>query len=210
MILILPCLDYYVLLYTQVSYSYSLCSVLRVPFCSLFCCWHGLLRTILPRAPVIIYYVFVCAPLTSPKINRPPHLDHHAHAPQSSEGNQHRACTYKWSSFIAKQGMDQPGVRLPILPWSTELGEWIFPGPHLRLISWSRETGSAVPSRISLFILHAQPESGAYSPDSSCFRRRRPFIYIVSRLWISPEFIGSPRNCVSKAFTAESPLAQGQ
>ena len=44
---------------------------------------------------------------------------------------------------------------------------------------WSRETGSAVPSRVSLFILHTQAESGAYLlRDSSRVPRRRPFIYI--------------------------------
>ena len=41
-----------------------------------------------------------------------------------------------------------------------------------------RETGSAVPSRVSLFILHTQAESGAYLRDFSRVPRRRPFIYI--------------------------------
>ena len=36
--------------------------------------------------------------------------------------------------------------------------------------------GSAVPSRISLLILHTQAESGAYSRDSSRFPRRRLYI----------------------------------
>ena len=36
---------------------------------------------------------------------------------------------------------------------------------------WSRETGSAVPSRVSLFILYTQAESGAYSWDPSRFPR---------------------------------------
>ena len=31
---------------------------------------------------------------------------------------------------------------------------------------WFRERGSAVPSRVSLLILHTQAESGAYSRDS--------------------------------------------
>ena len=43
---------------------------------------------------------------------------------------------------------------------------------------WSRETSSAVPSRVSLLILHTQAESGAYSRDFSRFPRRRPFIYL--------------------------------
>ena len=38
-----------------------------------------------------------------------------------------------------------------------------FPYTRSRLRIWSRETGSAVPSRVSLLILHAQAESGAYS-----------------------------------------------
>ena len=36
----------------------------------------------------------------------------------------------------------------------------------------------AVPSRVSLPILHTQAESGAYSRDSSRFPRRLPFIYL--------------------------------
>ena len=38
-----------------------------------------------------------------------------------------------------------------------------FPCPRSRLRIWSRYTGSAVPSRVSPLILHAQAESGAYS-----------------------------------------------
>ena len=38
-----------------------------------------------------------------------------------------------------------------------------FPSPRSRLIIWSRETDSAVPSRVSPLILHAQAEFGAYS-----------------------------------------------
>ena len=36
--------------------------------------------------------------------------------------------------------------------WSAENGKWIFACPRSRLRIWSRETGSAVPSRVSLFI----------------------------------------------------------
>ena len=59
--------------------------------------------------------------------------------------------------------------------------------------------------------LHTQAESGANLRDSSRVPRRRPFIYVKTamRHRISREFIGS-RNCVSMAFTAESPPAQGQ
>ena len=45
-----------------------------------------------------------------------------------------------------------------------------FPCPHSRLRIWSRETGSAVPSRVSLLILHTQAESAA-------FRGGLPFLY---------------------------------
>ena len=38
--------------------------------------------------------------------------------------------------------------------------------------------GLAVPSRVSLLILHTQAESGAYLRDSSRVPRRRPFIYL--------------------------------
>ena len=59
--------------------------------------------------------------------------------------------------------------------------------------------------------LHTQAESGAYFRDPSRVPGRRPFIYIKTaiRHRVSPEFIGS-RNGVPMAFTAESPLAQGQ
>ena len=62
--------------------------------------------------------------------------------------------------------------------WLAEQGKWIFPCPRSRLRIWSYETGSAVPSRVSLLILHAQAESGAYSRDSSQFPRWRPFLYL--------------------------------
>ena len=51
-------------------------------------------------------------------------------------------------------------------------------------------------SRVSLFILYTQAESGGYSRNSSRFPRRRPLIYIaILRHRVSPEFIGS-RNCI--------------
>ena len=42
----------------------------------------------------------------------------------------------------------------------------------------SRDGFEAVPSRVSLLILHIQAESGAYLWDSSRVPRRHPFIYI--------------------------------
>ena len=67
--------------------------------------------------------------------------------------------------------------------WSAEQGKLIFPYHRSRLRIWSRETGSAVPSRVSLLILHTQAEfeSGVYSRDSSQFPRRRPFTYYLNR-----------------------------
>ena len=75
----------------------------------------------------------------------------------------------------------------------------MFPCPRTCLRIWSRETGSAIPSRVSPLILHAQAESsiinhqssiinhqssiinhqsGVYSRDSSRLPRRRPLFYL--------------------------------
>ena len=43
--------------------------------------------------------------------------------------------------------------------WSAEQEKCVFPCHRSRLRIWSRETGSAVPFRVSLFILHTQAES---------------------------------------------------
>ena len=53
--------------------------------------------------------------------------------------------------------------------WSAEQVKLIFPCPRSRLRIWSPETGSAVPSRVSLLILHTPAEYGAYSRDFSRF-----------------------------------------
>ena len=55
----------------------------------------------------------------------------------------------------------------------------------------SRVQGSAVPSRVSLPILHTQAESGAYSRYSFRLPRRRLFIDTAIRHRRSPELIGS-------------------
>ena len=52
----------------------------------------------------------------------------------------------------------------------------LFTSPCSRPWLSSRETGSAVPSRVSLFTLHTQAESGTQSLDFSRFSRRHPFI----------------------------------
>ena len=56
------------------------------------------------------------------------------------------------------------------------------PCPRSRLRIWSRETGSAVPSRLSLLILHTQAESGTHSST-----------YISSS---SVKYHGAPCSCL--------------
>ena len=80
---------------------------------------------------------------------------------------------YIWSSYVAEYG----STGCQSCSWSAEKEKLMFPCPRARLRFWSRETGSAVPSHVSLLILHTQAGSAAYSRDSSRFPRRRPFIY---------------------------------
>ena len=75
------------------------------------------------------------------------------------------------------KNMDQPGKVANLARSQLDGEKIIFPYPRSRLRIWSRETGLAVSSRVSLFILHTQAESGAYLRDSSRVPRRRPFIY---------------------------------
>ena len=77
-------------------------------------------------------------------------------------------CVFVWSSLLAD--WDQPGMVVD--PASGQLNNrenGIFPVPvRLRLRVWSSELSSAVPSRVSLLILHTQAEvSGAYLRDST-------------------------------------------
>ena len=81
---------------------------------------------------------------------------------------------YVWSSHIAEYG--STGESCESCSWSAKQGKLIFPCPRTCLRIWSRETGSAVPSRVSLLILHTQAESCAYLRDSSRVPRRRPFM----------------------------------
>ena len=60
-------------------------------------------------------------------------------------------------------------------PWPAEQGK--FPCSRSRLRIWFREKDLAVPSRVSLLILHTQAEYGAYSRDCSRCPRRRPYIF---------------------------------
>ena len=57
--------------------------------------------------------------------------------------------------------------------------------------------------------LHTQAESGANLRDFHPSSAAASIHETTIRRRVSPEFIGS-RNCVPMAFTAESPLAQGQ
>ena len=80
-------------------------------------------------------------------------------------------CMHVWSSHIAEYGR--------FCSWSDEQGKRTFPSPRSRVRIWSRETGLAVPSSISLLILHTpQADSGAYSRNSFHFPPRHPFIYL--------------------------------
>ena len=65
-------------------------------------------------------------------------------------------------------------VRFPYLLVVSRTGKLFFTCPRSRLRIWSGEMGSAIPSRVSLLILHAKAESGASSLDSTRFPRRRP------------------------------------
>ena len=85
-----------------------------------------------------------------------------------------------------------------------------FPCPHPRLRIWFCETLLTVPSRISLLPIYTNAESCDYSRGSSrCPRRCAYILTSTTDHRVSHECIGS-RNCVPMAFTAESPLAQGQ
>ena len=117
-------------------------------------------------------------------------------------------CIHVWMyGHHIKQSIDQPGRVANLV--RDQLKREHFPCPRSRLKIWSRETGSAVPSRVSLLILHTQAESGVYSRDSSRCPRQHPFIFTAILHRVRPEFFGS-RNYLPMAFTAESLLAQGQ
>ena len=62
-------------------------------------------------------------------------------------------------------------------PVHGQLNRGKIPCSRSPLRIWFRETDLAVPSRVSLLILHTQAESGAYSRDCSRCPRRRPYIF---------------------------------
>ena len=61
---------------------------------------------------------------------------------------------YVWSALSVEYGSSGYGYQS--CSWSSQQGKWMFPCLRSRLRIWSRETGSAVPSRVSLLILHTQ------------------------------------------------------
>ena len=74
--------------------------------------------------------------------------------------------------------MDQPGVIwfCKSCSWSAGKGFIYFSRCPFAPENMVSRGGSAVPSRVSLLILHTKAESGAYSRDSYRFPRRRPHI----------------------------------
>ena len=85
-------------------------------------------------------------------------------------------------------------------------GKNIFPCPRSRLRVWSRETGSAIPSRVSPLILHAQAESGAY-PRAPLFPPA--FRHGVVSAQEKRHRVNLSQILRSNGVTTESPLAQG-
>ena len=69
-----------------------------------------------------------------------------------------------WSSHLAEYGCQS-------CSWSAEQGKLKFPCPRTSLRICSRDTGSAVPSRVSLLILHTQVESG----ERPCLNNNRVY-----------------------------------
>ena len=105
------------------------------------------------------------------------------------------------------QSIDQPGKLTNPARGQLNNENMFPPSPLASEISISRDS-TAVPSRASLLNLHTQAESGAYSRDSSYFPPpERLLMYTVNRHRVCVEFIRQ-RNCVSMAFTVESPPAR--
>ena len=85
-----------------------------------------------------------------------------------------------------QQSMDQPGMVANTTRGQLNRGKSFLSCPRSLLIILTHETGSAVPSRFSLFLLHTQAESGAYSQDSSSIPRRRPHIIPSTAIGLLP------------------------
>ena len=76
------------------------------------------------------------------------------------------------NAYMAEYGSTGPGCQS--CSWSDEQIFFLIPWPRSRRRLGSHETGLAVPSRVSLLILHTQTEPGAYSRDSSRFPQQHP------------------------------------
>ena len=87
-------------------------------------------------------------------------------------------CMYVCMVITYSKRKDQPGKVANSARGQLNRENEHFSVPVSRQRIWPRETGSAVPSLVSLLILHTQADSGAYSRDSSRFPRRRQFIYL--------------------------------
>ena len=120
-----------------------------------------------------------------------------------------RECVCVWSSLSVDWALTGYGYQF--CSSSAEQGKWNFPCPRSRLRVWSRELGLAVPSRVSLLILHTQAESGAYLRDSTPSSRlplRFPLEPSCS-IKIVPSLSGHTI-ALPMAFTTENLPAQGQ
>ena len=82
-------------------------------------------------------------------------------------------CMHVWSSQTTEY--NQPGELAN--PVHGQLNRKKIPCSRSRLRIWFREPDLAVPSRVSLLILHTQTESGAYSRDCSRYPWRHPYIF---------------------------------
>ena len=123
-------------------------------------------------------------------------------------------CIYVWSVItytVAEYGSTGGGYQS--CSSSTEQGKYIFLCPRSRLRIRSQETGSAVPSRISPFILLDQAESDwlmliVLTHGTPSAFRDGVQLNTVNGHRVSLEFIRS-RNCVPMAFTARESAATG-
>ena len=90
-------------------------------------------------------------------------------------------------------------------PGQLQQGKRNFPCPRSRLRVWSRDSYSAVPSRISLLILHTQAESSVYlrySTPPSRFPLRFPF-ELSCAIGLVPSLLGHAI-ALPMAFTTEN------
>ena len=119
-------------------------------------------------------------------------------------------CMYVWSHTSSKS-MDQPDKVANPARGQLNRGKMIFSLSPLAPESLASRDGFGSPVPRQYAHLHTQAESGAYIRDSYRVLRRHRSFYLIryTTLSVKSRVIGS-RNCVPKAFTAESSPAQGQ